>query len=148
LSIQTNESNILNRVNNVTTANDWPYPNTGSLPCGDYDQFPIEYAVLQGYYDASNYTSASALTLYDPGVTYLCPTVSASIPYFLFSPLSDDASFSFSSGQNNSYLLSADYSVTGYWTGSGIFHQFPPGVYTALVEDEWGNVVLLHFTEG
>jgi len=129
LSIQTNESNILNRMNNVTTTNDWPYSNTGSLPCGDYVQFPIEYAVLQGYYGKSNYTSASALTLYDPGVVYACPTMSAPIPYFLFAPLSDNTSFSFSSGQNDSYPLSADYSVTGYWTGSGIFHQFPPGVY-------------------
>jgi hypothetical protein len=148
LSIQTNESNLLNRVNNVTAANDWPYPNTSSLPCGDYDQFPIEYAVLQGYYGTGNYTSASALTLYDPGAVYACPTMTAPIPYLLFAPLSDDASFSFSSGQNDSYLVSAEYSVTGYWTDLGIFHQFPPGVYTALVEDEWGDVVLLHFTEG
>jgi hypothetical protein len=146
LSIETNESNLLDRVNNVTTANDWPYPNTDSLPCGDFDQFPIEYAVLQGYYGTGNYTSASALTVYNTGVTYSCPTMTAPIPYFLFAPLSDNASFL--SGPGSSYLLSADYTVTGYWTGSGTFHQFPPGVYTALVEDEWGDVVLLHFTEG
>ena len=39
--------------------------------------------------------------------------------------------------------------MTGYWTGSGTtasFHQFPPGIYTVLAEDEWGNVVLLPFT--
>jgi hypothetical protein len=148
LSIQTNESNLLDRVNNVTTADDWPYPNPNSLPCGDFSQFPIQYAVLQGYYGTGNYSSTSALALYDPTAIYACPTVSATIPYLLFSPFSDDASFSFSSGQNNSYLLSADYSVPGYWTGSGTFHQFPPGIYTALVEDEWGDVVLLHFTEG
>src|SRR5438552_1092302 len=65
LSISINETNLLNRVNNVTTANKWPYPNTGSEPCGNWAQFPIEYAVLQGHYGTSNYTSASALTVYD-----------------------------------------------------------------------------------
>jgi hypothetical protein len=149
LSISTNETNLLNRVNNVTTANSWSYPNTGSYPCGNYEQFPIEYAVLQGYYDTSNYTSASALTLYDTADVYLCPTMTASIPYLLFAPLSDNVSRFYSSGQEGSFLVSANYSVTGYWTGSGntaSFHQFPPGIYTVLAEDEWGNVVLLPFT--
>ncbi len=48
LLVSTNETNLLSRVNNVTTADDWPYPNTNSAPCGDYNQFPIQYAVLQG----------------------------------------------------------------------------------------------------
>jgi hypothetical protein len=46
-------------------------------------------------------------------------------------------------------LISAGDSYTGYWTGSlatAAFHPFPPGVYTVLAEDEWGDVVLLHFT--
>jgi hypothetical protein len=150
LLVSANETNLLSRVNNVTTANDWPYPNAGTLPCGDFNQFPIQYAVLQGYYDPSNYTSASALTLYDTGGFYDCPTMIAPIPYVLFAPLSDNASFLFSSGQEGSYLVSANYSSTGYWTGSqstAAFHPFPRGIYTIIVEDEWGDVVLLHFTE-
>jgi hypothetical protein len=152
LSIQTNETNLLDKVNNVTTAaDDWPYPDPGTLPCGDYNQFPIQYAVLQGYYDLGNYTSARALTLYDTTGVYLCPTMSAPIPYLLFAPLSDNASSFISSGQESSYLVSANYSSTGYWTDSqstAVFHPFPRGIYTILVDDEWGDVVLLHFTEG
>ena len=147
LSISANETNLLNKVNNVTAAADWPFPNTGSLPCGNYNQFPIEYAVLQGHYDSGNYTSASALTLYDPGDVYLCVTESFLGPYLLFAPVSDNVSYS--SGQEGSFLVSANVSVTGYWTRSGTtasFHQFPPGVYTVLVEDEWGNILLLPFT--
>jgi archaellin len=59
LSISTNEANVLDRVNNVTTANDWAYPNT-DYPCGNWAHFPVQYALFQGYYDTSNYTSASA----------------------------------------------------------------------------------------
>jgi hypothetical protein len=150
LVIATNETNLLDRVNNVTTANDWPYPNTDSLPCGNFNQFPIEWAVLQGHYDASNYSSASALTMYDPGLFYPCPTMTAPLAYLLFAPLSDNASRFYSSGQeDNSFPVSASFSVTGYWTGSGntaAFHQFLARVYTVLAEDEWGNVALLPFT--
>jgi hypothetical protein len=146
LSISTNETNLLDSVNNVTTADDWPYSHTDSLPCGNFGQFPIEYAVFQGHYDASNYTSTNALTLYDPGLFIPCPTAEALPAYLLFAPLSDNASYP--SGQG-SFLVSASYSVTGYWTGSGntfAFHQLPPGIYTVLAEDEWGNVVLLPYT--
>jgi hypothetical protein len=149
LSISSNATNLLDKVNNVTTADDWPYPDTGSYPCGNFNQFPVEYAVLQGHYGASNYTSAGAFTLYDTGEVYPCPTSIAPLPYLLFAPLGDNVTFIFSSGQKGGYLVSASYSVTGYWTGSGTtasFHQFPPGTYTVLVEDEWGNVVLLPFT--
>jgi hypothetical protein len=149
LSIFENETNLLDRVNNVTTADNWPFPDTGSEPCGNFNQSPIEYAVLQGHYDASNYTSASALTVYDPANVYFCPTMTAPIPYLLFAPLGDNASRFYSSGQEGSFLVSASYSVTGYWTGSGntaAFHQFPSGIYSVLAEDEWGNVVFLTFT--
>jgi hypothetical protein len=149
LSIFANVTNLLNRVNNVTTANDWPYPSPDSAACGDYDQFPIQYAVFQGYYDASNYTSAADLSLYNTAYLYQCPTESAPAPYLLFAPLSDNVSRFDSSPQDGSYLVSADYSVTGYWTGSqstSAFHHFQPGVYTVLAEDEWGGAALLHFT--
>ncbi|MDA4123712.1 MAG: hypothetical protein OK456_11085 [Thaumarchaeota archaeon] len=146
LSISVNETNLLDRANNVTTADNWPYPNTSSLPCGNFEQFPIEYAMLQGNYNAGNYTSASALAMYDPGLFLPCPTAIALPAYLLFAPLGDNASYP--SGQG-SFLVSASCSVTGYWTGSGntaAFQQFPPGIYTVLAEDEWGNVVLLPFT--
>ena len=149
LVIAISETNLLDRVNNVTTANDWPYPNTNSLPCGNYNQIPFEYAVLQGYYDTSNYTSTGALTLYDPAEFYPCPTEIFPGPYLLFSPLSDNVSRTHSPGQEDSFLASASYSVTGYYTGSGnsaSFHQFPAGTYTVLAEDEWGNVALLPFS--
>jgi hypothetical protein len=150
LTISTNESNLLDRVNNVTSTNEWLYPNTGSYPCGNWDQFPTEYAVLQGYYDVGNYSSASSLTLYNTTIAYPCPTMTGPIAYLLFSPLSDNSSRYFGpSGSAGSLVVSDQYAMTGYWTGSGTtasFHKLPSGTYTVLAEDEWGNIVLLHFT--
>jgi hypothetical protein len=151
LLVSANETNILSRVNNVTTANDWPLLDINSYPCGNYNQFPIQYAVFQGSYDLSNYSSGVSLTLYNPAAVYLCPTESNPGPYLLFAPLSDNMSYRFPSGDLGSYPVSAVYSLLGYWTGSqssSAFHHFSSGFYTVLVENEWGNIVLLHFEVG
>jgi hypothetical protein len=145
LYIYANETNVLDRVNNVTTTDNWPYPNPDSSACGDYNQFPIQYAVFQGNYDAGNYTSAADLTLYNTADVYMCPTESTPGPYLLFAPLSDNIT---TARYGINYLVSVHYSTAGYWTGSGSsasFHRFPPGTYSVLAEDEWGNAVLLHF---
>jgi len=44
--------------------------------------------------------------------------------------------------------LVADVSLKGYWTDSDSsrFRSFEPGIYTVVVGDEWGNVVVIHFT--
>ncbi len=140
LLVSANETNILNRANNVTTADSWRISpaETGTDPCGGFDGYPIQFAVLQGYLDASNYTSANPLTLYNTALPVEC--ISYHPPSsILFAPLSDTASGS---------LVSERDTEVGYWTGLGsstVFHPFPPGVYTVLTQDEWGDFVLLHF---
>jgi hypothetical protein len=50
------------------------------------------------------------------------------------------------------YPMNATLEVSGYWTWNGadpssaVHHLFEPGVYTVAAGDEWGDVVLLHFT--
>ncbi len=150
LNIVANETNLLDRANNVTTADLWPYPNTTSSPCGNYDHFPLEYAVFQGYYDATNYTSGASLALYDTQYLYPCPTISTPYAYLVFAPLSDAAAAGpdlLSFGNGNILMVSENATVAGYWGGfqsTASFQHFSPGVYTVLVEDEWGNALLLH----
>ncbi len=150
LFISTNETNLLNRVNNVTTANNWPFPDTNSSPCGDYNQLPIRYAVLQGYYDKSNYSSAAALDIYDPAAPVSCPTVSAPIPYLLFDAFRDSGAEPCYASECR-FSAYASLSVGGYWKSSGqtwTFQRFPSGTYTVLAEDEWGHVVLSQVSTG
>lgn len=140
LFISVNETNLLNRVNNVTTADDWLYRDTKSSPCGNYNQSPIEYAVLQGYYDESNYSSAAALNIYDPAAPVSCPTVSAPIPYLLFDAFRDNGTRPCYAAECT-FSAYASLSVSGYWAVSGrtlAFQRFPSGTYTVLAEDEWG----------
>ena len=145
---------------NVTSASDWVVPLTGNngAPCGDdtYAQNPtVGFAVAEGYYTSSNVTEAMLLDLVNPSVTYSCSLYLgyANPTGFLFQPLSDMAA---SYGCNQQRCMSGSASTglttssgtpgTGYWNQRGTFISFPRGTYTVLAEDEWGDIVLAHFT--
>jgi hypothetical protein len=95
--------------------------------------------------------SSNYLQLFNPG-PHSCPSEPASgIPSYAFKANSQWA-IPGSSGQY--YPMNATISVGGYWTwdrtmnpsANPVFHPFEPGIYTVVAGDEWGNVVLLHFT--
>lgn len=141
LVVTENDTNTQNNPNNVTAAADWAImPGaTGTDPCGSIDGFPIDYAIASGDYGPNNYTSAVPLTMWSTVVPIFCPR-SQQYAYFLFSPLSDNTS---------SVRVSGNDSETGYWTGqasTAVFHPFPPGSYTVIGEDEWGDLLFLHFS--
>lgn len=145
------ESNLLNSVNNVTEAVGWAYSQDSLTPCGpDPYTNPVEFAVVQGHYSQDNYTSGKALPFYNTGNVYLCGMVGVlGGPHaYAFQPLSD--AFSFPSGSAQPEIGAASITITtsGYWTGAqngvaAAFVPFPPGAYTIIGADEWGNVVLL-----
>jgi hypothetical protein len=74
------------------------------------------------------------------------------IPGYLFKADSQMAQVEGYSGYN--YAMNATINASGYWTwdrainpsANPVFHPFEPGIYTVVAGDEWGNVVLLHFT--
>jgi hypothetical protein len=165
ITISADETNLLSSENNVTAANNfsfnnWSSPAFGPFPCGNSVQtvqggnfdanvpFPIEIAVLDGNYGADNYTSGLALTTYDTGQVYTCPGIDLYVQYLIFAPVTDNASFYYGSSLVGNYVVSDQLTTSGYWTGdqsTAAFHPFSPGSYTVLAEDEWGDVVLLHF---
>ena len=150
------ELNSLDRTNNVARGGSWPpvkglglFLWTGAR-CSDT---PIGYEVLQGNYGEGNYTEGAALSL---GVQspMFCPVGLNSPDYRTFKPL-------------------GGVTTTGAWSGSWfggigvyggiscpdpdvnpnprnycplIFVSFAPGPYTVVAGDEWGKVVILHFT--
>ncbi len=147
--------NVLNTRNNVSAKQDWLYsPNYLNPfdPCGPPG--PLGFAVFQGYYDRSNYSSATALTLYNSSIPFFCTTNIFPITYYLFNASSDVASSYTSNGpqypSGEGFPLAVSYSTGGYWTGgyfqsSSEFHYFPRGTYTVIATDEWGQLVILHF---
>jgi hypothetical protein len=48
----------------------------------------------------------------------------------------------------NNSPMQYDVKLTGYWTSDTIpqFKNFDPGIYTVIGGDEWGAMVVLHYT--
>ena len=145
--------NTLSIENDVSVSDNWSYSNLGLGPCdigpGGFG-YPYGVAVFQGDYTSSNLSSATPLSLYDYSVIVPCPGPMPSAEYD-FKPLSDIATVlsSASSFPNSTYAVNFELTEAGYWTGvsPGVTkHDFAPGVYTVVAGDEWGSLVLLHFT--
>ena len=144
------ESNLLNSVNNVTEADGWAYRQDSAGLCGpDPYVNPVEFAVVQGHYAQNNYTSSSALPFFNPTILNLCGevTITGGSNEYGFQPLSDAFLFPIGSAQPEVGAASVTITTSGYWTvgqdGVATLIPFPPGAYTVIGADEWGDVVLL-----
>jgi len=99
----------------------------------------------------NNYTTGKALSLFNTSTEYTC-TVNTLPVNFLFQPSSDNASVYIGHQFRYNETSSVSFSGSGYWSGgansptSAAFNSFGPGEYTVLGADEWGNVLILHFT--
>lgn len=140
-------------------------PTVGGNPLsvGPCSQLPLGIGVYQGNYDSGNISQATQLDLSQPGLVYLCPAEFA-VAYFSFNAQSNEVTlYSMQpSGQGNSTVTSRMWTVpdvftenfSGYWTAQNqtcaiscdVFHQFLPGVYTIVGGDDWGQLMIVHFT--
>lgn len=102
-------------------------------------------AIFQGYYNSSNITSAKSLQLYDPKAVFNCPMILSGITSYAFEPLSDTAAIFGSCDPNPCLSEALDPGVTasGYWINGK--EQGFSGVYTVVVGDEWGALIILYF---
>lgn len=148
LRIGIEERNVLNHMNNVTVANDWRIP-TSNL----YDvriTSIVGFAVYWGAYGLDNFTSGTPLALIEPGVSFNNGEPSPPT-YYSFQPMSDVATLSsgtFLFRGTSTTSISFTDEISGYWTGgpsNSEFNVFPPGNYTIVALDQWGQVALLHF---
>jgi len=150
VSITVDETNTLPEVNNVPVSNNKPHNGLQAAPC-DYIS-PYGIAVFQGNYTASNFSSGTPLTLYDPHVGRLCTTNYPVISYS-FQPLLDWTQVieNPANSLNNSQQMKYQLTINGYWpddnfSSNSQLTNFTPGVYTVVAGDEWGALVVLHFT--
>lgn len=117
-------------------------------PCGT-SSFPFGVAIFQGDYTATDISAETPLVLYNPNELPPCAFIPAIIAYN-FSPSSDLAAEIVDHELNSQAMpMNQSVTVTYYWTGSGqnvTKHDFKPGIYTVAAGDEWGNLVVVHFT--
>jgi hypothetical protein len=144
--------NTLPRINNVSVSNDFavkPY----APKCDPGDNTPIDVEMYSGYYETGNISSASPLPY-----QRLCPAPSstslADYKYYLFQPSSTNATLyglTLSGTPSNSGPMSLDLvnqtSVYQFMSSfpEGVHPVLPVGIYTLVVQDFWGQMVILHF---
>ena len=150
VSIVIDEKNTLSKTNRVAASYQWPLKGLTLGPCTQGSPFGV--AVFSGYYSPEDILKGTPLVLFDPNQFYHCPAFSwAEGAVYEFKPLSDVAaifqdSVPPSSGTDTQILK--ELQLSHYWTGSNpaVVNSFEPGVYTIVVGDEWGALVVLHFT--
>jgi hypothetical protein len=146
--ITVDEQNILSTPNNVPSVYKWALSGLSLSPCGT-NSFPFGVAVFQGDYTTTGVLTATPLVLYNPNELPPCPAIPA-IAEYDFLPSSDLANEIVDNEFNSETIpMNQSITVTYYWPGSGkniTQHDFETGIYTVAGGDEWGNLVVVHFT--
>jgi hypothetical protein len=147
VSIAVDEKNALSTINNVTATTNFSSEFMSGYT-NDPSPLPFGLAVLQGNYTLSNYSTVTPLIIYDPSKVYIGTQVVGPTSYS-FQPLSDTAVLSGGNyNSSNGLKMQYEINVNGYWpnNASTTSTYFDPGVYTVVAGDEWGALVVLHFT--
>jgi hypothetical protein len=147
VSVTIHEENMLTKENNVHVANGWPVQGLNLGPCDTV--YPFGILILRGYYDAKGVVAITPLQLFNPNALPPCAPILPAVLYD-FQPRSDVAAIYTSyDSEPSSIDMTANVTPAGFWTGSppnASFSHFIPGIYTVVGGDEWGALVVLHFT--
>ena len=149
VTIIIDETNTLSKTNSVSASDKWPLSGLNVSSCGTLN-YPFGVAIFQGYYTSGNISSATPLRIFYSSATYTCPMILSDINRYAFQPSSDVAAIFQTSGTNPVLTenMNAEVQTNGYWLASQDLNEysFSPGVYTVAGGDEWGSLVVLHFT--
>jgi len=149
VTITIGETNTLPSTNSVPASDKWPLSALGVGPCGSIN-YPFGIAIFQGNYTSSDILSATPLKLYNPTAMYNCPAMLSGISTYAFQPSSGTAAIFQNSGTSPVLTENMDSEVQsiGYWVASPTetLANFALGVYTVVGGDEWGALVVAHFT--
>lgn len=147
ISINLSEYNEFPTMVNISSSNNWVFGKFLTLsPCGG-GPYPFGVTIYQGYYTPENLTSSDEPLQLFNGAMFLCYTFSIGNSYS-FRSMSDEAFVSRDSF-NSTIPISTSVSVKGSWVsetdGTQVMQSFPPGIYTVLAGDEWGQATFAYF---
>jgi hypothetical protein len=150
INIVITEYNTLSKTNKRPTADKWPIKGLSDGICGVED-FPFGIAIFQGDYTTNNISTGAPIPIEIPGVIPQgCMPSVFNVTAYNFKPSSDIAKLDGDTlGGSTTFEMSAEIPVWNISPGSHptiIEHAFAPGVYTVVGGDEWGALVVLHFT--
>ena len=134
-------------IENITASNGWALPQGGLWTRSCTPGWPIGIGVMQGHYTQDNYTQdnytlGTLLPLGGIPVPH-CPMEGRTIPSsFAFEPHTAKALVVLG-GTPSFWVIELSLNFT--WTSPG--YQLKAGVYTAVLADEWGDVLTANFLE-
>jgi hypothetical protein len=139
VTIVIDETNTLSKTNRVYTADKWPLTGLSVSPCGTLN-YPFGVSIFQGNYTTANVSSAMPLTLFYPSELHGCPFILSGINSYVFQPLNDVAAiYQISNIEPFIEKINKEVQTTGLTDAD-------PGVYSVVAGDEWGDLVIVHFT--
>lgn len=135
-------------IENLTVADQWAFQQNLLWRSACASGWPIGVGVMEGHYTQDNYTQGTLLSIPLPLTS--CP-VSAPPQFILLYP-SPHSSVALASVNGNpvrwllqTELAFSDRSLGVSQPGSQGPGELPPGVYTAVLADEWGDVLTNNF---
>jgi len=128
--------NSTSSLENVTVASQWAVPPAGLHGPFCSPGWPIGLGIMQGHYTQDNYTLGSLRQISTP---VNCPEEGPAPAYFVTEDHSSTVLFS-TDGAPAVWDLYTRFSVS-----PGSVGPMPPGVYTAVFADEWGDVLTTIF---
>lgn len=147
VSISVDEYNTLATTNDVSAMTDWGLDGLSLGSCGD-GVYPFGVALYSGTYTIGNVSEATPLHIF-PIVP--CPMFVRLVTGYKFQPTSDLAVVLPGDTNATATQMSANIQASAVYGNAAPLSSstaLGPGIYTAAAGDEWGSVVLVHFTIG
>ena len=140
VTINVTEFNTNGTPLNVTASRNWTVQGLRMSACYS-SVYPFGVAVYQGRYTMENVSAAKPLNLYP---LQPCPLLLRYISGYYFQANSDLATVL--PGTGKPLPMAAGVVAAGNYTSGNLRTSLAPGQYTVAAGDEWGSVLLLHFS--
>jgi hypothetical protein len=124
-------------IENVTASNAWGLPQGRLWGRICTTGWPIGLGVMKGHYTMDNYTLGTLIPIPQPLAS--CPAQDSAPRYFLFEAYSSRALVTIG-GNTIPWRIQTEFSFGQFQNPT-----LSSGVYTAVVADEWGDVLTTNF---
>ncbi|MDG6903090.1 MAG: hypothetical protein JRM80_14185 [Nitrososphaerota archaeon] len=121
-------------IDNITASEGWGVGPGGLWTKICTSGWPIGLGVMAGHFTQDNATLGTLIPIPEP--LFQCPVQAATPGYFLLGPHSSRALVDLN-GIPQYWVLQSGFSLST--------SQLAPGTYTAVIADEWGDVVTTNF---
>ena len=132
----------------INASDSWAFPQGSLWQPSCLNGFPIGIGLMSGHYTLDNYTLGALLQPQTPRGQCLS---SGSPQYFLFYPQHSSIAAAVVDGTPYRWLILMNVSLGQYSLAPNAIpgvpgpQGLPAGVYTAVLADEWGDVVTANF---